>query len=72
MYEELSAVVDFVTDNLEMPLPFQLLDNVTGARLQAMSSSLQDLGLVPASVLIFQWDPEIAAEIQVEMKRGWL
>lgn len=64
VYEQLSAVVDFVTENLEMPLPFQLLDSVTGAKFQTMSSSLQDLGLVPASVLTFQWDPQIAAEIQ--------
>eukprot|EP00088_Acartia_fossae_P037297 TRINITY_DN3846_c0_g1_i1.p1 TRINITY_DN3846_c0_g1~~TRINITY_DN3846_c0_g1_i1.p1 ORF type:complete len:452 (-),score=134.37 TRINITY_DN3846_c0_g1_i1:465-1820(-) len=64
VYEALSAVADFVTENLEMPLPFHLMDTVTGARLQEMSSSLQELGLVPASILNFRWEPEIEQDLQ--------
>ncbi len=71
VYEQLSAVLDFVADNLEVPLPFHLVDTVTGGKMLDTNPTLQELGLVPASILNFRWDPEIQADIQVYiMKRG--
>jgi UBX domain-containing protein 6 len=64
VYEQLSAVLDFVTDNLEVPLPFHLLDSVNGAKMLDMAPTLQELGLVPASILNFRWDPEIAEDLK--------
>jgi len=61
--EELSAVFEFITENLETPLPFHILDSVTGARLDNAAASLQDLQLVPASIVNFCWDPEIEADL---------
>ena len=39
--EELGAVLEFITENLETPLPFHILDSVTGARLDNAAASLQ-------------------------------
>jgi len=64
VYEQLSAVLDFVADNLEVPLPFHLVDTVTGGKMLDTNPTLQELGLVPASILNFRWDPEIQADIQ--------
>jgi len=63
--ELLSAVSEFVSEHLETPLPHQLADSVSGLRFQedALSTSLLDLGLVPASLLNFCWDPEIEADL---------
>ena len=46
VYEPVSAVLEFVMDCLETPLPHILIDSVTGARLgQAdQETSLLDLG----------------------------
>ena len=46
--EEMSAVFEFITENLETPLPFHILDSVTGARLDNAAASLQvTIGPVP-------------------------
>merc|ERR1712066_780725 len=52
VYEQISAVLDFVTDHLESPLPYLLVDSATGARLgqEEADQTLLDLGLVPASL----------------------
>jgi len=65
VHEPVSAVLEFVMDCLETPLPHILIDSVTGARLgQAdQDTSLLDLGLVPASLVNFCWDPEIEADL---------
>lgn len=65
MYEQISAVLDFVTDHLESPLPYLLVDSATGARLgqEEADQTLLDLGLVPASLLNFCWDPDIERDI---------
>ena len=39
--EELSAVLEFIMENLETPLPFHILDSVTGSRLDNAAASLQ-------------------------------
>lgn len=63
VYESLAAVMEWVTDCLETPLPFQLNDSVTGAKLEESDVTLIELGLVPTAVIAFAWDQEIAAEI---------
>lgn len=63
VHEQLSAVTEFVGENLETPLPFLLLDNVNGAKLADQEKSLTELGLVPASLLNFCWEPEIEADL---------
>jgi len=65
VYESVSEVLNFVTDNLQSPLPYLLVDSATGARLGQEDSeqSLLDLGLVPASLLNFCWDPEIEKDL---------
>jgi len=63
VHEQFSAVTEFVAENLETPLPFQLLDNVNGAKLSNQENSLTEFGLVPASLLNFCWDPEIEADL---------
>jgi len=64
VYESISCVMDWVTDCLDTPLPFQLSDSVTGSVLSDHELVLVDLGLVPTAVLVFSWDQEIAAELQ--------
>jgi len=64
VYEPVSAVSEFVSSCLDTPLPHILADSVTGARLgEAGDTSLLDLGLVPASLVNFCWDPEIEADL---------
>jgi len=67
VHEAVSAVSEFVTSSLETPLPYVLADSVTGLKLGTTSedseNSLLDLGLVPASLLNFCWDPEIEADM---------
>lgn len=67
IYEPVSAVSEFVTNCLETPLPHILADSVTGARLgetgESAETSLLDLGLVPASLVNFCWDPEIEQDL---------
>lgn len=63
--EPLSAVYEFVSEQLETPLPHQLTDSVTGLKLEG-ETSLLDQGLVPASVLNFSWDPEIEADLAAQ------
>lgn len=62
--EPVSSVFEFVSDQLETPLPNQLTDSVTGLKLDPEGgTSLLEQGLVPASLLNFSWDPEIMADI---------
>jgi len=65
VHEYLSSVIKFVTDNLETPLPFILTDNATGSKLVNQENSLQELGLIPASLLNFSWEPEIERDLNL-------
>lgn len=66
VYEEVSRVFELVTDSLDVPLPFLLVDSATGSKLnQEEGGSLLDLGLVPASLLTFCWHPDIEADIAI-------
>jgi len=66
--EPLSAVNAFVSSLLCLPLPFQLQDAATGQKLESggNSQTLLELGLVPASLLAFSWEPEIEADIKAQ------
>ena len=66
VYETVGAVMEFLTEQLAMPLPYILVDSATGAKLgqgEEVEQSLVDLGLVPASLLNFCWDPEIERDM---------
>ena len=64
VYEDICRVFEFVTDCLEAPLPFLLVDSATGSRMdQEEVGSLLDRGLVPASLLTFCWHPDIEGDI---------
>ena len=66
VYETVGAVVEFLTEQLAMPLPYILVDSATGAKLgqgEDVEQTLVDLGLVPASLLNFCWDPEIERDM---------
>lgn len=62
--EHLSSVSEFVSEHLETPLPHVLADSVTGQKFRLEEEgTLADLGLVPAALLNFSWDPEIEADL---------
>ncbi|KAH1007115.1 hypothetical protein HUJ04_004389 [Dendroctonus ponderosae] len=66
IYEKLGDVFDFVRENLEFDgLPF-LLNLPTGQKFaeKDLDVTLVDLRLVPATILIFQWDPKFEEEIK--------
>jgi len=67
VHEPVSAVSEFVISCLETPLPHILSDSATGARLgegeNGADATLFDLGLVPASLVNFCWDPEIESDL---------
>lgn len=69
VYEKFSEVVAFVQSNLEHDLPFILL-SPTGQKMEDSDSesTLFELRLVPATILIFQWDPSIQKEIELQGK----
>lgn len=62
--ESFQAVLEFVQEQLETPLPFLLVDSVSGKKLASDTASLQELGLVPASVLNFSWSPDIEEDMK--------
>jgi len=65
VYETLNSVMEFVTECLESPLPYLLVDSASGAKIsqEDTEQSLVDLGLVPASLLNFMWEPEIEQDL---------
>ncbi|XP_060536532.1 UBX domain-containing protein 6 isoform X4 [Cylas formicarius] len=66
VYEKYGDVIDFVKENLEHEgLPF-LLASPTGLKLEEKDydSSLAELRLVPATILIFEWDPSVSEEVK--------
>ncbi|XP_028133703.1 UBX domain-containing protein 6 [Diabrotica virgifera virgifera] len=66
VYEKFSEVVEFVKENLEHEgLPF-VLSLSTGHRLEESDkdNTLMDLRLVPATILLFQWDASIENDLK--------
>lgn len=60
-------MVDFVRENLEHEgLPF-VLTSPTGHRFEEgdKESTLADLRLVPATILMFQWDPLVEQDLKL-------
>ena len=60
---------DFVTEVLEMPLPFVLYETSKGVRLEVADyeKNLLDLDLVPTAILTFAWHPEVAEEVKSQL-----
>ncbi|CAH1169858.1 unnamed protein product [Phaedon cochleariae] len=66
VYEKFSEILDFVKENLEHEgLPF-ILSVPTGHKLEESDkeSTLADLRLVPATILMFQWDPLVEEDLR--------
>ncbi|KAG5870991.1 hypothetical protein JTB14_013462 [Gonioctena quinquepunctata] len=66
VYERFSEVLDFVKENLEHEgLPF-VLSTPTGHRFNDgdKESTFVDLRLVPATILMFQWDPSVEEDLK--------
>lgn len=57
-------MLEFVRENLDMDAPFEL-STATGQKFgnEEAESSLVDLRLVPATILIFKWDKSIEEDI---------
>lgn len=64
-HEKLSAVRQFVGEQLITWLPFNLV-TATGQRLTEDNASLAELNLAPAAVVNFSWDDEVQADIAAE------
>lgn len=69
VYEKFQDILDFVSDNLCLPLPFVLYAAGTGSRFGdgEAESTLMDLALVPSTLLTFSWHPDMVDEIQRSM-----
>jgi len=63
VHEPFSAVAEFVTENLDTPLPFNLMDSVTGSKVTDQQTTLQEMRLIPAALLNFAWTAEIEADL---------
>ncbi|KAK7102075.1 UBX domain-containing protein 6-like [Littorina saxatilis] len=63
--EKLSAVREFVGENLIDWLPFNLT-TATGQKLTEDNVTLAELGLAPAAVVNFSWDAEVQADITAQ------
>lgn len=65
VFEQVNAIFEFVRDNLDQSgLPFHLM-LPTGHKLEEVDGdkTLVDLRLVPATILLFEWDPDYADAI---------
>ncbi|KAL5015433.1 hypothetical protein ScPMuIL_009703 [Solemya velum] len=64
--EKVSALFEFVRENIEMDwIPFQLTTSA-GQKLNAESLTLAEAGLVPSALTNFSWDPAILAEVKAQ------
>lgn len=70
MYEKYSAVVEFVTEALEYPLPFVLFEAGKGQidTTKSEEISLLDMGLIPSAILTFNWHPDVAQEVETQLR----
>ncbi|KAK4883731.1 hypothetical protein RN001_000002 [Aquatica leii] len=64
VYEKFGAVLEFIQENLEHQIPF-VVTSPTGHKFEEgdQESTLFALKLVPATILIFEWDPSIGEDI---------
>ncbi len=64
--EKLEAVFDYVRENLENNwMPF-FLSSSTGHKFTDDTGTLAELGLAPASLLNFAWDPAVLQEVAAQ------
>ena len=61
-HEKLSSVRQFNGEQLSDWLPF-VLSSATGQRLTEDGQTMAELGLAPAAVINFAWDPEVVKDI---------
>ena len=67
VYEKYSNLLEFVQDCLEFPLPF-VLHGAQGPLLDMEDKLLVDISLVPSAILTFAWHPDVAAEVEQQLK----
>jgi len=77
VYERFSAVLEFVQECLEYPLPFVLQEAAGsgGKRFddeEVATTSLSDLRLVPSAVLTFAWHSSVKEEVEAQLKQSGL
>ncbi len=64
--DKFNAVVEYIRENLENDwMPF-ILSSQTGHKFEDDSLSLAELGLAPAAIINFAWDPTIQKEIAAQ------
>ena len=62
-------MIEFVIEALEYPLPFVLFDAAKGQIDcdESAQKTLLDLGLIPSAILIFNWHPDVAEEVESQL-----
>ena len=70
MYEKFSAILEFVTEALEYPLPFVLFEAGKGQidSVKSEEMTLLDMGLIPSAILTFNWHPDVAEEVESQLR----
>ena len=63
-------MTDFVNDNLEYPLPFVLHDANQGGIVDSDDKFLIDIGLIPSAILTFAWHPNVAKEVELQLRQS--
>ena len=65
-------MIEFVIEALEYPLPFVLFDAAKGQIDcdESAQKTLLDLGLIPSAILIFNWHPDVAEEVESQLSNA--
>lgn len=64
--EKVSALFEFVRENVEMDfIPFQLITSAS-QKLDEDSLTLAEAGLMPSALINFSWDPAVLAEVKAQ------
>ncbi|KAK3768354.1 hypothetical protein RRG08_031143 [Elysia crispata] len=64
--ESMKSAFEFVRENLQNNwIPFHLATS-TGSKLQEEEGTLAELGLAPATLLNFSWDPSVMSEVAAQ------
>ncbi|KAK5648879.1 hypothetical protein RI129_003771 [Pyrocoelia pectoralis] len=65
VYEKFGSVIEFIQEHLENNIPF-VLNSPTGHKFEEADyeNTLFALKLVPATILVFQWDPSYADDMK--------
>ena len=72
VYEKFSALLEYVTNSLEYPLPFVLFLAGKGQidTVESENKTLLDMGLIPSAILTFNWHPDVAEEVESQLSNA--